>query len=96
MIRHTVLFRLRHDAGSEAEAAFLENALALANIPGVTNFAQLRVLDAEDFDYAFSMDFADQVAYDGYNGHPDHTAFVADRWVPEVAAFREIDYTPLG
>ncbi len=96
MIRHTVLFRLHHDAGSEAEARFLTSARTLANIPGVTNFVQLRVIDADDFDYAFSMDFVDHAAYDGYNGHPEHTAFVADRWVPEVAAFRELDYTPLG
>lgn len=96
MIRHTVLFRLRHEIGSDAEAAFLAHASGLADIPGVTNFEQLRVLGADDFDYSFSMDFADQAAYDGYNGHPAHTAFVADRWVPEVAAFREIDYSPLG
>ena len=38
------------------------------------------------------MEFADQAAYDGYNEHPVHTAFVADRWVPEVADFLEIDY----
>jgi hypothetical protein len=30
------------------------------------------------------MEFADQAAYDGYNEHPVHTAFVAERWVPEV------------
>lgn len=96
MIRHTVLFRLRHDIGSEEEAAFLADAMALRDIPGVTEFVQLHVLDADDFDYAFSMDFVDQAAYDGYNGHPAHTAFVADRWATEVAAFREIDYSPLG
>ena len=42
------------------------------------------------------MEFADQAAYSGYNDHPDHVAFVRDRWVPEVAAFLEIDYVPLG
>ncbi len=35
MIRHTVVFRLKHAAGSPAEAAFLEDALILAAIPGV-------------------------------------------------------------
>ena len=25
----------------------------------------------------------------------DHVAFVRDRWIPEVEAFLEIDYTPL-
>ena len=27
--------------------------------------------------------------------HPDHVAFVRDRWVPEVEKFLEIDYVPL-
>ena len=31
----------------------------------------------------------------GYNNHPAHVAFVRDRWVPEVAAFMEIDYVVL-
>ena len=41
------------------------------------------------------MEFANQAAYAGYNEHPDHVAFVRDRWVPEVAAFTEIDYVPI-
>jgi hypothetical protein len=45
--------------------------------------------------FGFSMEFADQAAYDGYNRHPLHEQFVAGRWVPEVAEFMEIDYTPL-
>ena len=96
MIRHTVLFRLRHPVGSDEETDFLSAARALAAIPGVTEFEQLRVVDAPDFDYALSMDFADQAAYAGYNEHPDHTSFVAQRWVPEVASFRELDYLPLA
>jgi len=42
------------------------------------------------------MEFADQAAYTRYNEHPDHVAFVRDRWVPEVETFLEIDYVPLG
>ncbi|MEZ5070855.1 MAG: Dabb family protein [Bacteroidales bacterium] len=38
------------------------------------------------------MIFENQAAYDAYNGHPDHVAFVAERWVPEVADFLEIDF----
>jgi len=38
----------------------------------------------------------DQAAYSGYDDHPDHVAFVRDRWVPEVEAFLEIDYKPYG
>ena len=48
-----------------------------------------------DFDFGFSMVFADQAAYDSYNVHPDHVRFVRDRWVPEVESFLEIDYVPL-
>ena len=96
MIRHTVAFRLHHARGSTKEADFLAAARALADIPGVTAFEQLRQTSPKnDFTFGFSMEFADQGAYDGYNQHPAHTAFVAERWVPEVADFLEIDYVPL-
>ena len=96
MIRHTVAFRLRHAPGSPEEADFLAAARALADIPGVTAYEQLRQTSPKnDYTFGFSMEFADQAAYDGYNQHPVHTAFVAERWVPEVADFLEIDYTPL-
>jgi hypothetical protein len=42
------------------------------------------------------MEFADQAAYQGYNDHPVHVAYVRDRWIPEVEAFLEIDYTLLA
>jgi Stress responsive A/B Barrel Domain len=94
MIRHTVVFRLKHDAGSPAEAKFLVDAMLLAAIPGVTAFERLRqVSPKNDYRFGFSMEFADEAAYEGYNIHPDHVAFVRDRWMPEVAAFMEIDYT---
>jgi hypothetical protein len=46
--------------------------------------------------FGFSMEFADQSAYDAYNSHPTHVAFVRDRWVSEVEDFLEVDYTPLS
>jgi hypothetical protein len=96
MIRHTVVFRLKHPAGSPAEADFLSAARVLKEIPGVERFEQLRQSSPKnDFRFGFSMEFADQAAYDAYNSHPDHVAFVRDRWVPEVEAFLEIDYVPL-
>ena len=96
MIRHTVAFRLHHAPGSPEEADFLAAARALADIPGVEAYEQLRQTSAKnDFTFGFSMELADQAAYDGYSSHPVHAAFVADRWVPEVADFLEIDYTPL-
>ena len=96
MIRHTVVFTLRHLKGSPEEAAFLEDALVLAAIPGVENFERLRQVSAKnEYRFGFSMEFADEAAYLAYNDHPDHVAFVESRWVPEVADFLEIDYTPL-
>ena len=95
MIRHTVAFRLHHEPGSAAERDFLTAALALADIPGVEAFEQLRQRSPKnDFTFGFSMEFVDRAAYDAYNGHPVHAAFVADRWVPEVADFLELDYEP--
>jgi quinol monooxygenase YgiN len=96
MIRHTVAFRLRHAAGSAAEAAFLADAVRLGAIPGVQNFERLKQVSAKnEFAFGFSMEFADREAYDIYNNHPVHTAFVAERWVPEVETFEETDYQPL-
>ncbi|RWN96133.1 Dabb family protein [Mesorhizobium sp.] len=97
MIRHTVVFRLKHKESSTEEAKFLADAKILAAIPGVEKFEQLRqVSPKNDYRFGFSMEFADQAAYSGYNDHPDHVAFVRDRWIPEVAAFLEIDYAPLS
>lgn len=96
MIRHTVAFRLKHPVGSPSEAAFLAAALVLREIPGVEQFEQLRqVSPKNDFGFGFSMEFSDQAAYEAYNAHVDHVAFVRDHWVPEVEAFLEIDYVPL-
>jgi heme-degrading monooxygenase HmoA len=97
MIRHTVVFRLKHAKGSAAEAAFLQAALVLDRIPGVQRFEQLRQVSAKnDYAFGFSMEFADQAAYTRYNDHPDHVAFVQGRWIPEVEAFMEIDYVSLA
>lgn len=97
MIRHTVVFTLRHERHSTAETDFLQAAKVLAGIPGVERFEQLKQISPKnDYAFGFSMEFRDRAAYDGYNNHPDHVAFVRDRWVPEVATFMEIDYAPLG
>ena len=96
MIRHTVAFRLHHSPESAEERDFLDTALQLADIPGVGRFEQLRQTSPKnDFTFGFSMEFADRTAYDAYNTHPVHVAFVEGRWVPEVADFLEVDYEPL-
>lgn len=45
-----------------------------------------------DFDWGVSMEFASDADYQAYNDHPEHVAFVQGRWMPEVAAFMEIDF----
>jgi Stress responsive A/B Barrel Domain len=92
-IRHTVVFTPRHDPGSPEEADFLAAGAALASIPGVEAFEVLREVSPKNgYRFGFSMEFADQAAYDGYNEDPRHVAFVQERWIPEVADFLEIDY----
>lgn len=96
MIRHTVVFKLKHANESPEEAAFLTGAKVLAAIPGVEKFEQLRQVSPKNsYTFGFSMEFADQAAYDAYDAHPDHVAFVQNRWIPEVADFMEIDYIPV-
>lgn len=96
MIRHTVVFALNHPSGSAAEKDFLDAADVLADIPGVQKFEKLRQTSLKnDHGFGFSMEFVDQAAYQTYNDHPWHVAFVRERWVPEVSRFLEIDYVPL-
>ena len=96
MIRHTVVFSLKHAAGSDAERNFLDAADELQSIPGVEKFEKLRQVSAKnDYAFGFSMEFADQASYQGYNDHPVHARFVSQRWIPEVARFMEIDYIAL-
>ncbi|WNS44995.1 Dabb family protein [Paenibacillus sp. MMS20-IR301] len=93
-IRHMAVFTLKAAPDSAEAAAFLrDGAEILSNIPVVMNFEVLRQVSAKcEFQYGFSMEFADQAAYDAYNAHPDHQAFVEKRWETEVAAFQEIDF----
>jgi hypothetical protein len=92
-IRHTVSFTLVHEPGSDQERDFLAAQAKLGDIPGVEAFELLReVSPKNDFAFGCSMEFADAGAYRSYNEHPDHEAFVNDRWQAEVKDFLEIDY----
>lgn len=93
-IVHTVVFRLVHEPGSDAESEFLDTAQAtLTSIPGVDHFTISRqVSPKSDLTWLFSMGFADQGVYDAYNAHPAHVGFVEGRWVPEVMKFQEYDF----
>ena len=95
-IRHTVSFTLVHEPGSEQERDFLAAQAKLGEIPGVEAFELLReVSPKNDFTFGCSMEFADPDAYQAYNEHPDHEAFVSNRWQGEVTDFLEIDYETL-
>jgi hypothetical protein len=93
MIRHTVVFTLKHVQGSAEEKKFLEDALVLTSIPTVRNFERLKQVSRKNaFKFGFSMEFDDQAGYDTYDSHPVHVAFVRDRWKTDVTDFLEIDY----
>lgn len=95
MIRHTVVFTLKHPAGSEAERDFLLAAKQLADISTVTAFECLRQVSGKTpYAFGLSMEFATPEDYQFYNEHPDHVEFVQSRWIPEVTEFMEIDYEP--
>ena len=84
---------MKHAPGSAQEAAFFAKAEKLAVIPGVENFQALKEVSPKNpYAFGFSMAFATQADYDGYNTHPDHVDFVQNVWMNEVADFQEVDY----
>ncbi len=93
-VRHMVIFKLKHRPGSERALQFLaDGQRILTAIPGVENFQVYdQVSKKNNYDYGFSMDFANQTVYDGYNLHSDHVDFVEQRWKQEVEDFLEIDF----
>ncbi len=93
MVLHTVAFRTKHEAGSDAEKNFLQAGIALGRLPMVRNFKCCKQTSKKsDFEYGFSMEFETPADYEAYNDHPVHVDFVASRWIPEVEDFLELDY----
>ncbi len=92
-IIHSVAFTLVHEPGSAGEEAFLaDGRRILTGIPGVRDFQVLRQVSGKNpYRFGFTMRFASNAAYEAYNAHPAHVAFVRDRWQKEVAAFLEND-----
>ena len=93
-IIHSVIFNLKHETGSDEAKQFLMDGKAiLSGIPTVQNFVVYKQVSAKnDYSYGFSMYFEDEAAFMAYNEHPDHVAFVRERWETEVTSFLEIDY----
>ncbi len=93
MIRHTVVFKLKHRKDSREEAAFLKAASKLSLISGVHNFECLHQISKKNnFDFGISMEFDSAHDYDNYSNHPDHLNFVHHIWLKEVESFMEIDF----
>lgn len=89
-IVHQVAFRLRPEVAADSFLADSKSVLSV--IPGVERFAVYRQVSAKnDYEYVFSMEFADQSAYDAYNAHPDHVRYVEEKWKTCVSDFLEID-----
>ena len=93
-IQHMVIFDLKHEKGSALAVKFLKDGEHIfSNLPVVQNFQVFNQVSLKnDYSYGFSMVFADKLAYDTYNNHPNHVAFVESRWKTEVTRFLEIDF----
>ena len=95
-VRHGVVYTLKHAEGSPEEADFLRANAELASIPGVEAFEIMREVSPKNpYRFSLVMEFADRAAYEAYNAHPEHVAFVERRWDAEVAGFLEIDVTAI-
>ena len=91
---HTVMFSLKTPVDSSETRQFLaDGKRILTAIPGVENFEVRRqVSEKNDFQFGFSMSFADRASFESYLAHPLHEQFVKERWEKEVTSFLEADY----
>jgi len=95
-MEHTVTFRLKHPAGSPAEAGFLSAAEELAGIPGVKDFRIRRQVSPKNsHTFGLSIHFDSDEDFRAYSNHPLHDAFVQERWITEVEDFQESDFKPM-
>ncbi|MEX3618951.1 Dabb family protein [Paenibacillus glucanolyticus] len=92
---HSVIFSLKHEKGSAEELRFLEDGRsALSTIEVVQEFKVFKQISHKNtYDFGFSMVFDSEADYEAYHVHPQHVAFVEDRWEKEVVQFLEIDYS---
>lgn len=95
MVQHAVVFSLKYPKSSMDEKKFLDAALRLGSIPGVRHLKCHRQTSKKNnFHYGLTMEFETDGAYQAYNTHPDHLAFIKDFWIDGVEDFIEIDYAP--
>lgn len=93
-IQHGVIFCLKVAADSPEAEKFLEDGRRiLTEIPVVNNFQVFKqVSPKNEYDFGFTMVFENEEDYQTYNDHPNHVAFVEERWMKEVDKFLEIDF----
>lgn len=96
-IKHTVMFSLKSDPESTETKKFLQDGQQiLSALPTVRDFEVFRQISSKnDYQFYFSMIFADQAAYQAYNEHPEHVKFVKERWATEVTDFLEADFVAI-
>jgi hypothetical protein len=94
-IQHMVIFNLKYDTNSPETLTFLKDGKRILSAISVVKKFQVfsQVSKKNDYDFGFSMVFADRAAYEQYNNHPDHVRFVEQRWKKEVSRFLEIDFS---
>lgn len=97
-IKHMVVFCLTYDKNSPEAEKFLQDSYnSLSSINEVEKFEVLRQISSKsNYDFGFSMEFANKAAYEKYNLHPTHTSYVEERWKKEVISFQEIDFEDIG
>jgi hypothetical protein len=95
MIRHIVIVKLKHAAGSELELDFLRAARTLADIPEVRSFeCHRQVSKKNSYELGLTMEFASSEDHLVYVDHPIHVQFVETYWNPGVTDYMEIDLEP--
>ena len=93
MPKHSVIFTFKSNLKDSEKQAFFDAAHSLRNIPDVKNFEILKQSSLKNkFEFGILMEFENDVHYQTYNNHPQHTSFIQDFWIKSIADFLEIDF----
>ncbi|TRX42415.1 Dabb family protein [Flavobacterium restrictum] len=95
-IRHSVIFSFKAGMSDQDKRHFFDAVSKLTAIEGVRTFEILKQTSVKNkYEFGISMEFQNNEAYQYYNNHPDHVAFVQNIWLKQVEDFLEIDYESL-
>ncbi|MFV7235050.1 Dabb family protein [Flavobacterium sp. ZB4R12] len=96
-IHHSVIFIFKDGMTALEKQDFFDAVSKLTTINGVEKFEILKQTSVKNkFEYGILMEFKNMEAYQYYNNHPDHVAFVQNIWLKQVEDFLEIDYEAMG